>query len=224
MYKRQHGPNEGADDDLETLSNILKNCRAYDRTSYNELAVNIKAQYNSISSVLFNNIDGNASNFDTFIADLQQYKDRFSVISIAETNIHDDQKDLYQITGYKSEYNSKMNDKKKGSGVAIYLDENYQFTRVEKFCSCSTNLETLFVEVTNTETPQLVGVVYRPPSGNCLDALNELDGLLKQLPTDNVIITGDFNIDLLSHNRSSDEFEQVLYSNNFVPLLSLIHI
>ena len=217
----KYRPNDSADDELETLSNILKSCRTLDKNNYNKLAANMRSRHKNILSVLFNNIDGNASNFDHFIADLQQYSERFSVISIAETNIHEDQKDLYQITGYRSEYNSKRKEKKKGSGVAIYLDEKYQFMRVEKFCSCSENLETLFVEVTNMEIPQLVGVIYRPPSGNCLEALNELDALMKQLPNENVTITGDFNIDLLSHTRISDEFEQTIYSNNFVPLISL---
>ena len=37
--------------------------------------------------IALNNIDGNASNFDAFIIDLSQSKNKFSDIGIAETNI-----------------------------------------------------------------------------------------------------------------------------------------
>ena len=45
-------------------------------------------------SIAFNNINGNAPNFDVFVTDLSQYKLRFSAISIAETNIDECNKTL----------------------------------------------------------------------------------------------------------------------------------
>ena len=59
---------------------------------------------------------------------------------------------------------------------------------------------------------------YRPPSGSENLALQELDLLMKNLPNENVTITGDFNIDFLSKNS---DFEQILYSNHFIPLISI---
>ena len=88
-------------------------------------------------------------------------------------------------------------------------------------CKCSDNLETLFVEITNTEVPQIAGVVYRPPSGDIQDALAELDVLMKFLPSNNVALTGDFNLDLLAQGRNIGEFEQTIYSNNLIPLISI---
>ena len=49
-----------------------------------------------------------------------------------------------------------------------------------------------------------IGVIYRPPNGDRKGALHEVDVLMKSLPKNNVAITGDFNIDLLSPNS---EFE-----------------
>ena len=60
----------------------------------------------STFSVLFNNIDGNASNFDSFLADISQYDLKFIAIAIAVTNCVDENKRLYNIPGYESEYNS----------------------------------------------------------------------------------------------------------------------
>ena len=156
--KHDHSP-DSYSEDVNTISNILKSCNHYDTKKFNYLTQDLKSENRSLLSIVFNNIDGNASNFDHFIADLSQYKERFAVIAIAETNVDEQHKDLYKISGYSSEYNDKAADKRKGSGVCLYVNDKYQFTRAEKFCRRSENLEALFVEITNIEVPQLVGVV-----------------------------------------------------------------
>ena len=45
----------------------------------------------------------NASNFDTFVTDINQYKVNFDIISIAETNVDEEHEALYQMNGYSSE-------------------------------------------------------------------------------------------------------------------------
>ena len=129
----------------------------------NRPILNINENNNTIS-ILFNNIDGNASNFDTFVAEISHYKNKFSFIGIAETNIDAHHKDLYNISNFNSEYNSKFSGKNKGSGIGLYIHEDMIFKRIEKYCRCSKNLESLFVQITNTESPLTVGVIYRPPS------------------------------------------------------------
>ena len=130
---------------------------------------------------MFNNIDGNQSNFDNFVCNISQYCHEFSFIGISETNIAQCHENLYTIPGYTSEYNSKNPEKYKGSGIALYIKEHYTFTRMEQFCNCSANLESLFVKITNTDEPLYVGVVYRPPSGVKIAAINELESLLVNL-------------------------------------------
>ena len=173
----------------------------YDSTQFMNMARSIRIDNNqengktSKFSIAFNNIDGNASNFDSFLSEISQYNHQFSIIAIAETNIDEENGDLYKICNYSSEYNSKFPNKKKGSGLGMYIHENFQCNRIEKLCQCSPNLESLFVQITNTVEPLTVGVVYRPPSGNAKQFYLEIDSLLKSLPNENVIITGDFNID-----------------------------
>ena len=217
----KHDPNNLEEiDDLTDISNILDSCLLYTSQEFNKLTDTnpLNNEDKSMISVLFNNIDGNASNFDAFLAELGQYKNTFSIIAIAETNIDESSKDLYSICEYNSEYNSKIQNKKKGSGLGLYVHEMFQCNRVEKFCHCSPNLETLFIEITNTEQPVTVGVCYRPPNGNLSDFFREIDTLFKQLPQKNVVLTGDFNINLFSSNS---DFEQTLFSNNFVPTISM---
>ena len=113
---------------METISNILKDCRYYNVTNFNRLSKNILNHNKPFISIVFNNIDGNASNFDSFITDMSQYDEKFGVIALAETNIDEENKDLYKIDGYSSEYNSKTVGKKKGSGLGIYIDNKYQYS------------------------------------------------------------------------------------------------
>ena len=222
MAYDRHNPNYvEMSDDLRTISNILTSCRSYNKMAFSDLSKSIISENKACLSVLFNNIDGNASNFDNFVADISQYKHNFSVIALAETNIDEESKGLFRINGYTSEYSSKITGKKKGSGLGIYIDNKYQYSRIEKFCNCSENLESLFIEITNTQVPQYIGVVYRPPNGNIELALKELDSLMKSLPQNNVSVSGDFNIDLLTESRETTEFEQIIYSNNLIPLISL---
>ena len=204
------------------MSNILQSCDSYDKARLNSLFKSIDREHPSSLSLMFNNIDGNASNFDAFVADISQYNVKFDIISIAETNVNEEHKNLFQMEGYVCEYNSKQANKKKGTGVGMYIREQYQFNKLEHASKCSKNLESLFIEITNTDVPKIVGVVYRPPGGDTKLALQELELLLESLPQENVNITGDFNIDLLTANSyDKSEFEQIIYSNNYVPLISL---
>ena len=93
--------------------------------------------------------------------------------------------------------------KNKGSGIAIYLKETFLFTVSEEHNQCSPNLETLFITLNNTETPIMIGVAYRPPNGNKVQSLAELNSLMTKLPHSNVYLTGDFNIDLLGGDATT---------------------
>ena len=53
---------------------------------------------------------------------------------------------------------------------------------------------------------------------NFKDFLIEWEVILEELPEKNVIVMGDFNIDLLQPNA---EFESILYSNNMIPIISM---
>ena len=206
-------------DDLHELSKILNTCNKYDVKGFNCLTESIHNANTSNFSRLSNNIDGNASNFDQFASEiLGQLKNCFSVIALTETNINIIHKDLYQLSNYTSEYNEKFSGKHKGSGIGICVHNQFIYNRIDKLSPCTKNLECLFVTITNTDVPITVGVVYRLPSGLIKNFLSEWESILKQLPEENVILMGDFNIDLLQPNS---EFEGVIYSNNFIPIITL---
>ena len=104
-------PNINNCDNLESFQNIntiLKPCKSYDKTAFNQLPYssnNVSEKSNfALFSSYFLNIDGNLSNFDSFITEIHQLKNTFSVIGLAETNCNPGNKDLYNITNYTSFY------------------------------------------------------------------------------------------------------------------------
>ena len=85
---------------------------------------------------------------------------------------------MFNIQGYQPPiYQSKINGKSKGSGLAIYVREPFLFTVTEEYNQCSPNLESLFITISNTEKPLTIGVIYRPPNGNKSNALSEFHTL-----------------------------------------------
>ena len=66
----------------------------------------------------------------------------------------------------------------------------------------------------------MIGVAYRPPNGNKVQSLAELNSLMTKLPHSNVYLTGDFNIDLLGN--SATELEDTVFVNGFKHVSTLI--
>ena len=205
-------------DDVKVISDILNSCEMYDKSEF-KLSKDRISKSKSTFSILFNNIDGNASNFDSFVADLNQYDMKFTIIAIAETNCDEENKGIYTIPGYESEYNSKFLNKSKGSGLGLYVNSDFQFSKLDKFCSISENMESLFVEITDMDDPHVIGTIYRPPSGDLNKFNSEFEALLRELQDQNVHISGDFNCDLFS--KVSDQFEQIIYENSLIQSISL---
>ena len=104
---------------------------------------------------------------------MSEHKHLFSVIGIAETNIDKCHKDLYLLNDYTSTYTNKYPGKNKGTGIGLYVHNDYVFNENNEFTHCTKKLESLFITITNTTEPITVGVLYRPPSVSVEDFLIE---------------------------------------------------
>ena len=213
------------DDVFETsqkISEILENCKTYDIREFQNMVNDTNINKNNHFSTLFQNIDGNRSNFDEFATFLHQMNYEFSVIGIAETNTDPQNKQLYQIPNYTSCYQSTIGQKKKGTGVALYINNMYNFTECTEISKCSPHIESIFVEITNTEKPTIVGVIYRPPSGSMESFNSELQKILDSLKSKNAFILGDYNINL--HNMQdtlSQDYEEMIIAEGFIPSIAV---
>ena len=174
-------------------------------------------------TIFFNNIDGNKTNFDSLTVDLKRHETKFSVIAICETNIDSSHKNMYPVEGYDSCYQSKIADKSKGSGLGLYIKDTYTYDEISESSICSPDIEALFIKITNTNAPIIIGVVYRPPNGNLNNFNQQFHSILETLPKSNVYIAGDFNINLHSvyEHASARLFQESFLSTGFYPTISL---
>ena len=218
LYRDSHLPDDSeAMDEIQSISEILNSCKNYSVSDLENIPGHIKTNF----SFIFNNIDGAASNFDSFSAQLGNYKSTFPVIGISETNIDEEHGSLYTMPGYNEMFQSKLQGKSKGSGLGLYLKENLAFTHCIEQSQCTKNLETLFVKITNLSKPLYFGVIYRPPSAESVQkSIDELESIIKNLPSQDVYISGDYNIDLLSPGSDLNKFEEFLFSNGLIPTMS----
>ena len=81
-------------DDIENISQILNSCKNIDSNEFQVTGKTLNIKNNI--SIVFTNIDGNVLYFDSSVMDISQYKSQFSFITIAENNIDESIKGLYQ--------------------------------------------------------------------------------------------------------------------------------
>ena len=217
QYNKYDNNSTEAFSELNHVHQLLQNCLPHS-IGYIDNLLRLDKHKNKLS-VFYNNIDGVVSNFDSLSAELSSMKNTFSVITLAETNLDAENKNLFRFNGYQSFYQSKISGKRKGSGLAIYAKDEFICKPDEMFSQCSKNMESLFITISNTLEPVTIGVIYRPPSGNKEEFIKELENLIHILPKSNLIITGDFNVDL--HKPGNSKYEDVLYGNGMVPLISI---
>ena len=215
-------PNQNFTDNIDNmypLSNVLESCLTDTIDS-----ISIKTAKQSLSCK-FINIDGNASNFDTLLATLMAINHKFTIIGIAETNVDSSQKDLHTIPGYASIFQDKIPGKKKGSGIAMYMLNSLNFSKCSEYSYITADIESLFLAVNNdsNSSTTIVGTVYCPPNGD-LAKFNELLGnIMSDLNRckQDVIIMGDFNINMFLDNKKCSGFEEVILCNSFTPTISV---
>lgn len=136
------------------------------------------------------------------------------VICVSETwlkNVHTDQ--MVNIEGFTVVRNDRHTPGvMRGGGVAIYIRAGIANRVLEK-SPASSGLEYIFVELINENDVVVVGCVYNPP--RC-DDWQFFDKTLESLSMkyENIIVIGDFNIDIISANRKSDELQELLSVHN----------
>ena len=208
-------------EELNEASNILEYCKSLKSTSELDRHVELKGVYCTNFSTLFQNVDGNRSNFDSFAVHLKKMKHKFSVIGLAETNTEPTNKELFCLDGYTSFYQDKHPTKLKGTGVALYI-HNALSAKVENGLSQhSDNLESLFVKFNINNEEHTVGVVYNPPSGDRSKFITELETIINKNTSKNLQIIGDFNLNFHKIGDITKKFEDVILTNGLFPLISI---
>lgn len=181
----------------------------------------ITCQRNGISKsvkIAHVNVENIIVHRDTFLNFF--YDTSYDIIAVSETFLKPEIVSLqFQLNGYSLIRHDREN--KEGGGVAIYLRNifNYKMIASSQTVYCK-KPEFIVLEV-SAGWKLLVCVVYRPPKAGYIAEF--FDILANLLPLyDNVVIVGDFNIDLSSDRIFYDKTEYLnLIKNLNLNILSL---
>ena len=190
---------------VETFNSIN-----FSNTDLNILHLNIRSINTSIDELT------------TFLDDL---KCKFDVICITESWLNDATAQLYHIYGYQT-FHSLRPINKMGGGITVFVSDAYEVGVVREQTVCAEHIETLFLEVCNKRSGQILVLctVYKP-SGDGKLFVDSLCQYLLQVTNRrgvDVIVCGDFNVDLLTvgENALSFDFLNRMHGLSFIPVIS----
>ncbi len=212
----------------DEFSSAPVDCKYYTIDDFAESKFNSK----KTTSIFHINIHSIEKHIDELRSYLLLGNFQFDVLAISESKLQIDAQPKVDITiaGYHYPLNSPTKATK--GGVLLYIKENLLFKPrpdLQKVMTDEKYLESNFVEIIHPKCKNdVVGVIYRHPTGNPVDFLeSHLKPLLdEKLSMDiinkNVYIAGDFNFDLtnISHQETSDFFD-TMTTNQLLPTISL---
>ena len=142
----------------------------------------------------------------------------FDIFLIAETWLHAGiSDDLIKLEGFRLYRRDRPT---RGGGLCIYASNKLNTTIIQT----SEVIEQLWLEIKTDREKNAVGVIYKPPTFNTELFLNELEDTLILLTPSvkNILLTGDFNINLLNiPNPVVDNFYSVLETFNLKQIIEV---
>ena len=157
---------------------------------------------------------------------LSQLSIQFDIIGITETRLKTQflRTSNIDLQGYSFEQTTTESS---CGGTLLYINNNINYIcRKDLQIYKKKELESTFIEITNPNNKNIiVGCIYRHP---CMDPseFNDfyLHDLLQKLSNENkqIILMGDFNIDILKYDNNSDSatFLDNMYSNFLLPYIT----
>ena len=146
----------------------------------------------------------NARSINKNIIELREIIEKadFDAVCISESWLKSrTPKDRFIINGYNIFRNDRRN--KRGGGVCCYVQDNYIVKKI-KIPNIPVNPEFLFVEVSILHQKLAIGTFYKAPKIPCNVFHDAFDSLLYIFNKyDQPILTGDFNVNLLTPETSN---------------------
>lgn len=146
------------------------------------------------------------------------------IIALTETWLEENLLDTIHIPEYK--FVGKARESGRGGGIAFFISNQLNFEIYVPFNDDLdlATFEHLFLKIKLKCSELMIGVIYRPP-GQGLDLfLQEFDKLILHIESKSkdIILTGDFNIDLLKVNdhHETNIFYNSLIAHHFLPTIT----
>lgn len=161
-------------------------------------------------------------NFEELELLINSLDSKISVIALTETWLTDEVSQLYTIKGYNLITNNRKN--KIGGGIALYINEKFNYNIINVATVMCDYMESLFVEMILPSFGKCAfGCLYKPPNANNNAFLTRFDTLISNDLNNfsTKILAGDFNLDLIKNDthKQTNDFTSLLISNGFQPLI-----
>lgn len=224
--------------DINDVPELLAASPYYDNEQLLTLLSN-KQKHLKLLSLNCQSLNAKHEQLNVYLNSLLQ--NAFDIVCLQETWLSESSNtQLLQIDGYQM-INQNYSVSSHG-GLTIYLKNKFKYKILDMqniFCNLSDNInstipntcESLFIEVTTPskhikgkDKKLIIGNIYRPPrdiNENYMAFVNELNLILDYLNKQNkeIVITGDFNIDLLKVNEKTvfKEYIETFMTNGLIP-------
>ena len=192
----------------------------------NNFDINISSPYLSVKD--FNNIrhinhklsilqlNGRSliTNCDALQILLSTINSKFDIISICETCFNQYNLTLYNIECYISLHTTRID--KHGGDVVLYINSNYKSNKINHLSYSNSFIDYITVEIELSITNIIISSIYRHRSlkKDSYLCLNTFIEFFSQFKNKQIILCGDFNIDLLDDNIHTNNFLNTLQLNN----------
>ena len=168
-------------------------------------------------TLLHYNIRSLPKHYDDFSNYISYQNINFDIIVLSETFLNNHNKDNYPIPGYNGTH--LVRNHKRGGGVSIYVRNEF-CNNVKIITSIGNDtIEALAIQINTKHTKQNIVGIYRPPNSSRNDFICALNTLIQtRLNNSNVLIAGDFNIDMLNKNPSlgATPLQNLMTSHGFI--------
>lgn len=137
-----------------------------------------------------------------------QFKFSFDVIMITETWYTSDV-DVLKLSSYSSYFMNRTT--RRGGGVCLLVKEAMKSELLKDYCCVTADYEVLSLRAGNT----VISVLYRPPDGRTGDFFQFLERFLLFINENkyDLVLGGDFNIDMLKDNGPRQQMDILINTN-----------
>ncbi len=216
------------ENDDQNQTHIICHSPYYDFDRLTSTLHNNKNNF-SILSTNMQSINAKIDELRIFLEKLKKINYEFSAICVQESWLaENDDTSQIQLEGYQCIPQGKSCSSK--AGLIIYLSNKFEYTSNLVLTKYKT-WEGQVIQVRkgkHLSKPINIGNIYRPPKDileNYNEFINEFSQILNTLESNNtdVIIAGDFNIDLLKINEKQvfGDYFDMLTSHSFYPKITL---
>ena len=110
---------------------------------------------------------------------------------------------------------------KTGGGLAFWIKKSHKFEFFDKINGLKLNkIEALAVKINLDNKDHVFVSIYRPPDAKSGETFEDLEKILNQIDNEEVVITGDVNIDISTKNHMGDKYIEKLLNHNLVQAIS----